>query len=97
MQNNLGGKKLLMKFSCHSRQILIATVLIDCYPPEQYSTCAVALEAVQPHGQGLRRSMLYYQLGLLGDLRRVTSPLRASVSCLQNGGSDTDCLQRALR
>jgi len=33
---------------------------------------------------------------LWGDLRQATSPLHSSVSHLQNGGSDTDCLHRAL-
>lgn len=41
-ENNLGKKKY-MKFSCYSRQISPATILIDCYPPEQYSTCTVVM------------------------------------------------------
>ena len=86
------NKKFLMKFSCHSRQVLIATVFIDCYPAEQYSTCRVAMDKVS----GDLCSVISLAAGLLGDLRQVTSPLHAPVSNLQNGDSDTDCLHRAL-
>lgn len=38
-------KKTLTKFGYHPKQVLIATMLIKCYSPEQYSVYEAAVEA----------------------------------------------------